>query len=92
MASPKEIGILPSNRKNKHGFTLMETVIAVMIFIIVSVGVYSVFTRLVRLSIISKQKIGTIITSETTKETQLHFEIWKGKETQNPVKWLYKAN
>ncbi|MBT3412673.1 MAG: hypothetical protein HOJ15_02360 [Candidatus Jacksonbacteria bacterium] len=57
MASPKEIGILPSNRKNKHGFTLMETVIAVMIFIIVSVGVYSVFTRLVRLSIISKQKI-----------------------------------
>ena len=42
--------------------------------------------------VISKQKIGTIITSETTKETQLHFEIWKGKETQNPVKWLYKAN
>ena len=42
--------------------------------------------------VIAKQKIGTIITSETTKETQLHFEIWKGKETQNPVKWLYKAN
>ena len=42
--------------------------------------------------VISKQKIGTIITSEVTKETQLHFEIWKGKETQNPVKWLYKAN
>ena len=41
--------------------------------------------------VISKQKIGTIITSEITKETQLHFEIWKGKETQNPVKWLYKA-
>ena len=42
--------------------------------------------------VISKQKLGTIITSETTKETKLHFEIWKGKETQNPVKWLYKAN
>ena len=42
--------------------------------------------------VIAKQKIGTIITSETTKETKLHFEIWKGKETQNPVKWLYKAN
>ena len=42
--------------------------------------------------VISKQTIGTIITSETTKETKLHFEIWKGKETQNPVKWLYKAN
>ena len=42
--------------------------------------------------VIAKQKIGTIITSETTRDTQLHFEIWKGKETQNPVKWLYKAN
>ena len=42
--------------------------------------------------VVSKQKIGTIITSEITKETKLHFEIWKGKETQNPVKWLYKAN
>jgi septal ring factor EnvC (AmiA/AmiB activator) len=42
--------------------------------------------------VIAKQKIGKIITSETTRETQLHFEIWKGKETQNPVKWLYKAN
>ena len=42
--------------------------------------------------VISKQKIGTVITSEITKETKLHFEIWKGKETQNPVKWLYKAN
>jgi septal ring factor EnvC (AmiA/AmiB activator) len=41
--------------------------------------------------VISKQKLGTIITSEITKETQLHFEIWKGKETQNPVNWLYKA-
>ena len=42
--------------------------------------------------IISKQKLGTIVTSETTGESELHFEIWKGKETQNPVKWLYKAN
>tara|TARA_Y100001968_G_C19424954_1_gene753819 strand:+ start:227 stop:1480 length:1254 start_codon:yes stop_codon:yes gene_type:complete len=42
--------------------------------------------------VIAKQKIGTVITSEITKETKLHFEIWKGKETQNPVKWLYKAN
>ena len=42
--------------------------------------------------VISKQKLGTIITSETTGDSELHFEIWKGKETQNPVKWLYKAN
>ena len=42
--------------------------------------------------VISKQKLGKIVTSEISKETKLHFEIWKGKETQNPVKWLYKAN
>lgn len=48
---------LPTAQRGGSGFTLIETVIAVMIFIIVSVGVYSVFTRLVRLSIISKQKI-----------------------------------
>ena len=41
--------------------------------------------------VISKQKIGTVVTSELDGETELHFEIWKGKETQNPVKWLYKA-
>ena len=41
--------------------------------------------------VISKQKIGTVVTSELEGETELHFEIWKGKETQNPVKWLYKA-
>tara|TARA_B100000902_G_scaffold12252_1_gene14918 strand:+ start:50365 stop:51603 length:1239 start_codon:yes stop_codon:yes gene_type:complete len=39
----------------------------------------------------SKQNIGTVITSENTKETELHFELWKGKETQNPLIWLYKA-
>ena len=41
--------------------------------------------------VISKQKIGTVVTSELEGETELHFEIWKGKETQNPLKWLYKA-
>ena len=42
--------------------------------------------------LISKQKIATVLTSDITGKTELHFEIWKGKETQNPVKWLYKAN
>lgn len=41
--------------------------------------------------VISKQKIGTVITSDSKGTTDLHFEIWKGKEPQNPVKWLYKA-
>ena len=39
----------------------------------------------------SKQKLGMIVTSETGDISELHFEIWKGKDTQNPVKWLYKA-
>jgi septal ring factor EnvC (AmiA/AmiB activator) len=42
--------------------------------------------------VFAKQTLGTIVTSETSGDSELHFEIWKGKETQNPVKWLYKAN
>lgn len=41
--------------------------------------------------VFSKQKIGTVITSDSNGVTELHFEIWKGKDPQNPVKWLYKA-
>lgn len=41
--------------------------------------------------VVSKQKIGTVVTSDSSGETELHFEIWKGKDPQNPVKWLYKA-
>jgi len=41
--------------------------------------------------VISKQKIGSVVTSESNGATELHFEIWKGKTPQNPVKWLYKA-
>ena len=42
--------------------------------------------------VFAKQTLGTIVTSETSGDSELHFEIWNGKETQNPVKWLYKAN
>ena len=42
--------------------------------------------------VFAKQTLGTIVTSEISGDSELHFEIWKGKETQNPVKWLYKAN
>ena len=41
--------------------------------------------------LISKQKIASVLTSDITGKTELHFEIWKGKETQNPLYWLYKA-
>jgi septal ring factor EnvC (AmiA/AmiB activator) len=42
--------------------------------------------------VFAKQTLGTIVTSETSGDSELHFEIWKGIETQIPVKWLYKAN
>ena len=41
--------------------------------------------------VFSKQKIGTVITSESESTTELHFEIWYGKTPQNPLYWLYKA-
>ena len=41
--------------------------------------------------VFSKQKIGTVITSESESTTELHFEIWYGKNPQNPLYWLYKA-
>ena len=39
----------------------------------------------------TKDIIGSIITDEGTGKTELHFEVWKGKEILNPSQWLYKA-
>ena len=39
--------------------------------------------------VVRKQKLGTIITKDG--DTELHFEIWKGTTTENPVKWLYQS-
>jgi len=39
----------------------------------------------------SKEKIGVVITQEEENKTELHFEIWKGYEKQNPSSWLYNA-
>ena len=36
----------------------------------------------------TKQKIGRVQTSDTENKTELHFELWKGKATQNPSLWL----
>ena len=41
--------------------------------------------------LLSKEKIGTVLTHEEENKTELHFEIWKGKEKRDPSKWLYKA-
>ena len=42
--------------------------------------------------ILAKEKIGVVITNEEENKTQLHFEIWRGYDKENPSKWLYNAN
>ena len=42
--------------------------------------------------LLAKEKIGVVITHEEEKKTELHFEIWKGYDKQNPSKWLYNAD
>ncbi len=39
----------------------------------------------------SKEIIGVIMTNEEEDKTELHFEIWRGYEKQNPSTWLYTA-
>jgi murein DD-endopeptidase MepM/ murein hydrolase activator NlpD len=38
----------------------------------------------------TKQKIGLIQTDETGKTT-MHFELWQGKNLQNPEQWILKS-
>ncbi|MCD4736060.1 MAG: peptidoglycan DD-metalloendopeptidase family protein [Bacteroidales bacterium] len=35
-----------------------------------------------------KQELGRIFTSTNSRKTELHFELWQGKNLLNPVKWL----
>ncbi len=41
--------------------------------------------------ILSKEKIGVVITHEEEDKTELHFEIWRGYEKFDPSDWLYNA-
>ena len=62
---------------------------------------FSVYSRLKETSVkvgdklLAKEKIGTVLTQKSEEKseekTELHFEIWKGKDKQDPSKWLYKA-
>lgn len=36
----------------------------------------------------TKQDIGMVFTDAENKKTELHFEIWNGKELQDPIIWL----
>ena len=41
--------------------------------------------------VLSKEKLGIVLTQEVENKTELHFEIWKGYDKNDPSKWLYKA-
>ena len=41
--------------------------------------------------VLSKENIGTVIFQENEEKTELHFEIWKGYEKQDPSTWLFNA-
>ena len=58
---------------------------------------FSVYSGLKDLSVktgdklLSKEKIGIVVTQEQENKTELHFEIWKGYDKHDPSNWLFKA-
>ena len=42
--------------------------------------------------VLSKESIGIVLTQDEENKTELHFEIWRGYEKQNPSNWLYNAD
>ena len=42
--------------------------------------------------VLTKEKIGTVLTESGEGKTELHFEIWQGYEKLDPSLWLYEAN
>ena len=58
---------------------------------------FSVYSGLKEISVkagdklLSKEKLGVVLTQEVEEKTELHFEIWKGYDKADPSKWLYKA-
>ena len=41
--------------------------------------------------LLAKDIVGVVFTQEIELKTELHFEIWKGYEKQDPSEWLFKA-
>ena len=58
---------------------------------------FSVYSGLKEVSVkvgdklLAKEKLGIVFTQEIEGKTELHFEIWKGYDKQDPSKWLFKA-
>ena len=42
-------------------------------------------------NILAKEEIGKVLTRENDDRTELHFEIWKGYDKQDPSVWLFEA-
>ena len=54
-------------------------------------GLKEVFVK-INQKVFLKEKIGVVLTQESENKTELHFEIWKGYEKQNPSSWLFDAD
>ena len=58
---------------------------------------FSVYSGLKEVSVkvgdklLAKEKIGVVFTKVNEDKSELHFEIWKGYDKQDPSKWLFKA-
>ena len=58
---------------------------------------FSVYSGLEEVSVkvgdklLTKEKIGAVSTQEAQEKTELHFEIWKEYERQDPSSWLFEA-
>ena len=59
-------------------------------FFTVYSGLKEVFVKLGD-KILAKEKIGVVLTDENDNKTELHFEIWKGYDKQDPSLWLFEA-
>ena len=59
-------------------------------FFTVYSGLKEVFVKLGD-KILAKEKIGVVLTDENNNKTELHFEIWKGYDKQDPSLWLFEA-
>tara|TARA_B100001741_G_scaffold311327_1_gene312253 strand:+ start:32663 stop:33919 length:1257 start_codon:yes stop_codon:yes gene_type:complete len=66
--------------------------------VIVSHGDYfTVYSNLLEVSVkrgetvLLKEKLGTVITKNTEKETITELQIWKGSEKMDPSSWLFQA-
>ena len=42
-------------------------------------------------TVLLKEKLGTVITKNTEKETITELQIWKGSEKMDPSSWLFQA-